>query len=183
MDEQAGRGLIQNRKGQTDIVIGIFILFIVAVSIVFGVFIWNQMTPPLTEAIAGTPASANVNASIANMSEVINGSGDFIFSATFIAMLLGCIISSFMFFAHPIFSVLFIILGGGAIVVSVFLNNIGNQMIANSSIVNATLVNMPILNKVMFGGYLPLITIVIVAICLIIIYAKSQQSPMGMGSA
>ncbi len=159
------------KKGIGDIIYVLVSVFVLAIVILGGLWISNNLNERLTPTIYNISETAgeSLNASLTKASSF----GDTIFLSGFILAMLGIIVTSFLFFTHPVFSVLFILLGLGSVIVSVFMSNIFSDLYSNPNF-SSLITSLPITKYII--DHMPLFVLLMVAIGVIIIYSKSQSS-------
>lgn len=168
---------MKNKRGITDIILAIVMFFIVAVVIVFGIYLSNQliagMTPELNSLDSTNRSSALLTQSLGTSTMV----GDSVFMMVFFCLVLGIIITSFMVYTHPIFIVIWIILSLVSLVLATILSNAYEAITAGVLATSSALT--PMLNWIMLN--LPLVVLGIIIISIIVVYVKSR-SPMQGGT-
>lgn len=168
---------LRNKKGIVEVITMIVLLFIVAVGFIAVVFTGLKLNDTLGPKLAELQGS---NASFTPMNETINrtiASADYLFLALFVLLLISIIITSFLFFSHPVFLVIYIILAIGAMIVSVPISN-AYEKVSQIGVFNESVSHLPIVDYILL--HLPLFTLGIIIISIIVIYAKSQSgSSMG----
>lgn len=157
----------KNNKGsffEVIFVVGMVLLF--ALVILLTLFLTNKINENST-----TFLNENESEVISNYTTRVNSVLDYAFLFIFLVLVIGIIITSFLFYSHPIFTVLWILLSIGGIFVSAVVSNLFSEVSsapAFSSIIGYMKITSFILN------YLPLFTLAIIVISIIIIYSKSQ---------
>lgn len=167
---------LTNKKGISDVVFVVAILFVIALSFLVILFISttlrDNMVPAIT--IMDNTSGAMLNQTISAVPQTI----DTAFLIILVGLIIGVLISSFLFYSHPIFMILYIILSVGALLISVIFSNV-YETVSTTSGLNSTIASMPIANYVML--HLPLFVLGIIALSIIIIYAKSQMGGANQG--
>lgn len=162
---------MMNKKGITDAVLVIILLFCIAIIIFFGVFLSQQLKQKASPKFA--TIDRNASQAMDRVLDVGIKSADWIIFVFFIAMIVGIIITSFLFYAHPVFSVLWVFLSIGGIVLAVIFSNTYEQ-ITTHPIFNETYQEFKMTNYIM--SHLPLIFMVVFVLSMIIIYSKPQPA-------
>lgn len=170
---------LKNKKGIIEVITMIVLLFIVAIGFIAVIFTGLKLNDTLGPKLAELQGS---DESFTPMNETINktiGAADYLFLALFVLLLISIIITSFLFFSHPVFLVIYIILAVGAIIVSVPISN-AYEKVSQIGVFNESVSHLPIVDYILL--HLPLFTLGIIIISIIVIYAKSQSgSAMGGG--
>jgi hypothetical protein len=163
-----------NKKGLADVIIVMLIFFTIAISMLVMVMISNSLRSGMTPQLSALDNRSGT--AFDNTLKVIPDMADTIFMIVLIGLIIGILITSFLFWSHPVFMILWIILSLGAMVLSVILGNI-YETIATNPIFNTTITSIPMTQQVM--THFPLLMLGIIVISMIVIYAKSQQRNMG----
>ena len=108
------------------------------------------------------------------VNEIALNMADWVVFVFFITLIIGLILTSYLFYAHPAFTALYFLLGIGFIISSVFLSNIYSSLI-NSEQLNQTITYLPKTHFIIEN--LPLITLIIVVISIVVIYSKTPTKP------
>jgi hypothetical protein len=166
------RGLIKNKRGDIpSLIIGLVVIgFVIAViALISGKFI-----PELTSALKSNDMIAANNDSVAVLDKIETSSIpwlDYFFFFTFIATLIGLIISSLFIDTHPAFMIIFVILFVIAIIFGGIFANTYNS-IGESTPLSATYAQFTKTQLIMSN--LPLILFVSGLLVIIILYGKSK---------
>lgn len=159
----------KNKKGIFDAVLIIVLIFCTALVIFFSVFLANKLQEELS------PQFNNKSSEAFNqtVNQAVNWSDWLVLVMVFLGFL-GIIITSFLFYSHPAFMVLWIFLAIGLLVLSVILANIYDEITTSSELIE----NNAYFSKTNYiFSHFPLFTLVIIGISIIIIYIKSQTRP------
>ena len=167
---------LKNKKGISDSIFVIVSLFVVAVTLIISVFVGTQIKDLFVSFAQSHGYNESANAVNSTITSATNAA-DWIFLVAVILAFLGLIITSFLFYSHPAFIAIWILLAGGAIVLSVIMANIYGDIATNPQL-SATASQLPITNFIF--SHFPLFTLIIIAISIIVIYIKSQP---GFGGA
>jgi hypothetical protein len=171
------RGLIKNKKGDIpSLIVGLVVLgFVIAlIALIAGRFI-----PELTSAIKDADMIAASNNSVAALDKIETNSVpwlDYFFFFTFIATLIGLIISSLFVDTHPAFLIIFVIILIVAIIFGGIFANAYNS-IGESTALSATYAEFTKTQLIM--NNLPLILFISGILVIIILYGKSKGGGMG----
>lgn len=167
---------ISNKKGITDVFFIVAILFAIAISFLIAMFIATNLRTSMTDTITTMDNTSGVmfNQTISVVPQVT----DTAFLIILIGLIIGILIASFLFYSHPIFMVIYIIMSIGALLVAVIFSNV-YETVSTTSGLNSSIAYLPITNYVML--HLPLFVLGIIALSIIIIYAKSQMGGANQG--
>lgn len=170
---------IKYKKSISDVIILIVMLLCVAITIIVslyvGIEIKTKLIPVISSMGGGTEATTALNQMIA----IATNSADWLVFICFIIGILGIIVTSFLFYVHPVFSVLYILLILGVNIVSVLISNLYSEFIS-SPIFSSVVGLFPVTNWIM--RFLPILTLAISALSIIVIYAKPNlNSGRGLG--
>lgn len=167
---------LKNKKGISDVFFIVVILFVLAVAFLIIMFIALSLRTEMTDTLTAMDNNSGImfNRTITAIPQTT----DTVFLIVLIGLIIGILISSFLFYSHPIFIILYIILSLGALLLSTIFSNVYETMYSTSAF-NQTLAYMPITNYVML--HLPLFVLGIIALSIIVIYAKSQTGGTNMG--
>lgn len=163
---------LKNKKGIVEVITTIVLLFIVAVGFIAVIFTGLKINESLGPKLAELQGS---NESFIPMNETITktiNAADYLFLALVVLLFISIIITSFLFFSHPVFLVVYIILSIGALIVSVPISN-AYEKVSQIGVFNESVSHLPIVDYILL--HLPLFTLGIIIISLIVIYAKSQS--------
>ncbi len=160
----------KNKKGIVDVAITLLMIFILVINLLVSVYLAINMKKISYSFID----NQNVNETFNKTIDLSINTADWLFLIVFALSIIGIILTSFLFYSHPAFMVIWILLALGLIIGSVFISNIYNE-ISSQQIFNETITYFPTMNYIM--DKLPLFTLGIVIISMIIIYAKSQTQP------
>jgi hypothetical protein len=165
-----------NNKAVSDVGFVIVSLFSVAIIFLCIMLFANTLTTKVAPILANQSniSSTALTTTISHAEAVT----DWAFLLVFIFGLLGIIITSFLFYSHPAFMVLWIILMAVFVVLSVFMAN-AYYDVSRESVFAPALAKLPITDFIMTK--LPLITLVLGIVSIIIIYSKSQRGWISTG--
>lgn len=159
---------MRNKKGSvTDVFIIGAAIFILAITILLGSYLYNRVATEMLPHINSSTAATNAINAMTNTLPTF----DYFFLAVFIGLVLAMIISGFMIETHPVFTFVFFIMMVLATIVAVPISN-SYEAFANDPIFASTAANFAITNLILTK--LPLITLVIGILMIIVIYGKSQ---------
>ena len=164
---------MKNKKGVVEVITTIVILLVVALGFVAVVFVGLQINDSLGDKFQELDPTNTSYAPMGDMIEKTVVSADYIFLALFAFLFIAIIITSFLFFSHPVFVVIYIILAVGSLIVSVPLANSYEKVTDLNAFAEATS-RLPITDWILL--HLPLVTLGIIIISIIVIYAKSQSN-------
>jgi len=167
--------LVKDKKGISDIIFVIVSLFSVAIVLIISGLVGTQ----LKNTLVPFATSHGYNESAVAMNSTINSataSADWIFLVAIVLAFLGLIITSFLFYSHPAFMVVWIILASAAIVLSVIMANAYGD-ITSSPQVTVVMSQFPITDYIFH--HFALFTLIAIAISIIVIYIKSQYGGGG----
>lgn len=163
---------LKNKRGISDVLLVMVVVFTMAISLLIIVFIAGTLDDALTTGFDNPVNNISAETFHEGIGKVTS-SADTIFLMVFIVFIIGLIITSFWFFSHPIFMVLYFILGLGGLVVSVPLSN-AYQELADTPVLATAVGHLPMMDFIM--NNLPLIVGVLIVLSIIIIYSKSRTS-------
>jgi len=123
--------------------------------------------------IPPTPESGPYNKMGEKVGHFIYFMGDNALFIVFILLIISIILTSFLFYTHPAFMVVWVILCIIYVVMGVVLSNTFNEFI-NTPELSPTTQHLP-KTKFIFDHF-PLITLVLTIVSIIVIYAKSQKN-------
>lgn len=164
-------GMKQNKKGIIDVLFVMAMLFGLAIAVLFSLLIAGQVNNAFTPIVTNMSNSTYgnlVNSTITQATDF----GDWIFMVGLMLGLLGIIITSFLFFSHPAFIAIYIILALGAIASSAILAN-AYDSISSNAVFNATITQLPMTSYVM--QHFALVIWLVIIVSIVIIYVKSQN--------
>lgn len=167
--------LFYSKKGDLpDMLIFVITLFIFAI----GLFIFAFIIPEIADGLsgAGMNESSQGKTAIDNVTEMgVNGMQRGFF-LLFVGLIMGIMISSFLVRTHPIFLFLYILFLGLTLFISTFLGNAFEQVISTDALAG-TVASQGYITIVMQN--LLLITLVVGALSMIIIFAKFSSIQRG----
>jgi hypothetical protein len=162
---------IKHKKAVTDIIILVVMLLCVAVTLIISLFVGLEIKNKLIPVVQNMSGGGESVTALNQMMGIATNSADWLFFMVFIIGIIGIIISSFLFYVHPVFVVLFIILSIGINIVAVIVSNIYSAFMSTPAL--ASMVTyVPMTNWIMYN--LPLLTLMITAIGIVVIYVKPQ---------
>jgi len=164
-------GMPKNKKGITDVLFVMAMLFGLAIAVLFSLLIAGQLNNAFTPIVTNMSNSTYgdlVNSTITQATDF----GDWIFMVGLMLGILGIIITSFLFFSHPAFMAIYIILALGAIAASAVLAN-AYDSIASNAVFNSTITQLPMTSYIM--QHFALIIWLVIIVSIVIIYVKSQN--------
>lgn len=162
-----------NKKGIADTIVILVTLFSLAITIIVAIYLSSELKTRLTPVLNEQDPSNVSTTALNNTLDAGMKYYDIIFVSMFVISVLGMVITSFLFYAHPVFVVIYIILSIGSIISSVFVSNIFETISSNSVFVSS-LSSIPM--TVWIVQNLPLLTAVLVMISIIVIYAKPTSN-------
>lgn len=162
-----------NKKGIADTIVILVTLFSLAITIIVAIYLSSELKTRLTPVLNEQDPSNVSTTALNNTLDAGIKYYDIIFVSMFVISVLGMVITSFLFYAHPVFVVIYIILSIGSIISSVFVSNIFETISSNSVFVSS-LSSIPM--TVWIVQNLPLLTAVLVMISIIVIYAKPTSN-------
>lgn len=165
------------KNGISDVLLVIVVVFSMALFLLLMVYISNALDNSITPMMDSAVDNTSAEVFHEGINKITN-TADYIFLMVFIVFVIGLIITSFWFFSHPIFLVLYLILGIGGLVVSVPLSN-AYQEVADKGMFSTAVSHLPILDYIM--NNLPLIVGVLIVLSIIIIYSKSRTGASSVG--
>ena len=160
-----------NKKGDvSDGIVFIIVIFFLAVSFVAVAFVTNEFKNAITDTpLNDTTASSAIVEGLDNLNSTGIQRG---FGMVFVFLIIGMMLSSFLVRVHPAWIFLYILFLVFAIIVTVPLANIYNEMISNTAL--SEIANQQtIINWVMFHSVQILIGSVILS--MIILFAKPPE--------
>lgn len=166
---------LKNKKGIVEIITVIVILLVVAIGFVAVVFVGLKVNDTLGPKISELSAESGDNISYNAMNSTITktvDSANYLFLALFVLLVMSLVITSFLFFSHPIFLVAYIILAVGALIVSAPISNV-YEKVSQIGVFNESVAKLTIPSYIML--HLPVFVLGLIVITIIIIYAKSQS--------
>ena len=168
----------KDKKGIADIIIFMIILFTISISMLVMVLISNSLRSGMTPKL--TALDNRSGAAFDTTLKVIPDMADTIFMIVLVLFIIGLLITSFLFWSHPVFMVLWMILSLGALLVSVILGNV-YETISTNPVFNQSIISVPITQTVML--HFPLFILGVIILSIIVIYGKSgQRSQSGRGN-
>ena len=170
---------LNSKKGDLpDMMIFIITVFILAI----GLLIFAYVIPIISDGLntAGLNESSQGKTSIDNLSDMglVTIQRGFFF--LFVGLIIGIMISSFLIRTHPIFMFLYILFLGITIFIGTYLGNAFEQISANPVLAD-TLASQGLISIVMQN--IVLITLVVGALSMIIIFAKFSSFGGGGGGS
>jgi len=161
----------RNKGTIEDIAFFLVLILMIGVTILAALFIANEIKKSFIPKLAEEDVKASEKA--AEVNEKIFVFADWIFVVVFFGIILLFILSSFLFYTHPAFIVVWIILAIIFVIGAVFTSNIFNTLIEGKF--NQFIDYIP---KTLFiMNHLPLIILCVVIVGIIVIYSKSQTKP------
>jgi len=157
-------------------IIIVVMLLCVAITLIISLYVGIEIKTKLIPVITGMEGGTESTGVLNQMMNIATNSADWLFFVAFIVGILGIIITSFMFYVHPVFAVLFILLSIGLTICSVIISNIYSELVS-SPILVSTVSNFPMTNWIM--GHLPLLVLMVTAIGIVVIYVKPQLNNSG----
>lgn len=159
-----------NKKASADIIIMSLIFFVLVISIIIGVYVSNVLKDKLVENPVISNDTRATNAVVEGVGTVVK-MADWICFVIFFAIILGIIITSFMFYSHPIFIAIYFILMIGGILAGVFMANIYEGIVLNTQLSSTATEIFPKTHYII--SHYPFILLFVFIISVIIIYAKN----------
>jgi len=171
--------MVRYKKGDLpDMLIFLITIFVFAIGLMIMAFVIPEVSDGLnTAGLNGTSGGAT---SIDNLTELgVNGmQKGFLF--LFFGLIMGLMITSFMVRSHPIFIFLYIIFLGLTAFIGTFIGNAFEQ-VATSPALASTAASQGLITVIMQN--IVMITVIVGALSMIIIFAKFRGGPSGGGSA
>ena len=169
------RNIFKNKKGDaSDPLIILIILAFLAVSFIVVIFVNTKLSTIVSTTVLNESASAP---SILSAFETLNASSvQQGFVLMFGIMLIFVIASSFLVRVHPIFLFIYIFTLLATLVASAFVGNFYGKLQENAELA-LVMESQPMINAIM--NNIVIVTLVIGALTMIIVFAKLNNSPGG----
>jgi len=169
-------GLLSHKKGDVvSIVVIMVFLFMTALAFLFIHFIWARIEikaePLLKSKVTNVSNASEEIGHVFDQTTKMTNTLDYIIFIMFIGFFIGLIITSYLFQSHPVFYIIWLIVGTIFIIVAAVLSNVYEEIEAVPKL-NETVTKFPMTN-IMFD-YLPIWITVMIFVSIAIIYAKTR---------
>jgi len=164
-------GLYKDKKGgATEAITFAFWIFVISVGIIAIMFGFLQLTNPLRESVLGDDPEAA--AAIDSMEGYIGASLPSAGLIIYFALILGMIFTAFFIRQHPIYAIVYILLGMASVIVAVVLGNAWSALTSTEAF--SSVVSLNTYTKTMNAilSNIVLITVVVFVLGFIITFAK-----------
>ncbi|MFH8120207.1 MAG: hypothetical protein QXS37_05385 [Candidatus Aenigmatarchaeota archaeon] len=158
----------QTKKGSFDVIIMVMLFFAIIAGIVITIHIANLMKEKMAPSLDETSKEA-LNKGV----DTISNMSDFVGLSLFFLIAIGIIITSFLFFSHPVFIVLYFFIMLAGLAVSVVIPNTSETMLMNTTLNTTTTNYFPKTYYIL--SHMPYFMLFLFILSGIIIYSKARS--------
>lgn len=158
----------KKRGSMSDVIFIMISLFVLALFLLFVLFMTNQVFSGMTPAFENITAGSS--APLTTMTTIFSNSFNYLYLAFFFGLLIGLVVTAYLTPTHTVFFPIAVILLIALVMTSAIISNIYNS-IATTSTLASTASTLNIVGW--FMGNLPIIITVIGVIAMIVLFSKS----------